>query len=154
YAVAPVKPLTVEQSFDALFRATGSEKEIQRRIDMATKNAPAGAGRRMLMDPKTQIYQLFRRAFDDDEQTDDEAFTGTIQRGLLMMNGPQINQMMSVHPDSPLQRILTEERSDRERVHKLYLTVLSREPSSGETANALQHVHTSRTEREGYEDLM
>jgi len=30
--VAPVKPLSVEQSFDSLFRATGAEKEVERRM--------------------------------------------------------------------------------------------------------------------------
>ncbi len=36
----------------------------------------------------------------------------------------------------------------------MYLTVLSRDPSPGELSSALQHVHTSRNEIEGYEDLM
>ena len=57
-------------------------------------------------------------------------------------------------PDSPLGKILAESRSDRERVRRLYLTVLSRDPSAGELNNALTHVHTSRTEAEGYEDLL
>ena len=101
------------------------------------------------------IYQQFRRSFDDDEQVEEETFTGTIPRGLLMMNGQRINQMMSASgADSPLHDILASERSDRERIRRLYLTVLTREPSPGELSNALQHVHQSRTETEGYEDLL
>jgi hypothetical protein len=153
YAVAAVKPLSVEQSFDALFRATGAEAEVARRLAMAQR--ADGAGRRQLVDPRTAIYQLFRRSFDDDEGAEEETFTGTIPRGLLMMNGEQINAMMSSRsPDSPLRKILAESRSDRERVRRLYLTVLSRDPSAGELNNALTHVHTSRTETEGYEDLL
>lgn len=153
FAVGAVKPLTVEQSFDALFRATGTEQEVTRRLDAGMR--AAGAGKRgQLVDPKMLVYQQFRRAFDDDEQGESEEFTGTIPRGLLMMNGPQINQMLSAHPMSPLKKILDTERSDRERVRRVYLTVLSRDPSPGELSSALQHVHTSRTEIEGYEDLM
>jgi hypothetical protein len=111
-------------------------------------------GRGQLVDPRMLIYQLFRRAFDDDEGAEEEAFTGTIPRGLLMMNGPQINAMVSVRAGSPLRAILDADKSDRERVRRVYLTVLSREPSPGETHAALQHVHQSRTETEGYEDLL
>ncbi|MCC7140363.1 MAG: DUF1549 domain-containing protein [Planctomycetes bacterium] len=153
FAVAAVKPLTVEQSFDALFRATGAEKQVERLLEARER---AGAeGRRTLQDPRMAIYQLFRRSFDDDEQSEEETFTGTIPRGLLMMNGEQVNRIMgAANPDSPLARVLSEERSDRERVRRVYLTVLSRDPSPGELSNALQHVHTSRTEKEGYEDLL
>ena len=154
YAVAPVKPLSVEQSFDALFRATGAEKEVERRMAMGDRVERAG-GRGKLVDPRMLIYQVFRRSFDDDEQAEEETFTGTIPRGLLMMNGTEINRIMSANsPDSPLKEILSSERNDRERVRRLYLTVLTREPSPGELSNARTHVHTSRTEQEGYEDLL
>lgn len=153
FAVAAVKPLSVEQSFDALFRATGAEKRVERMLE--ARERAGREGRRDLQDPRMAIYQLFRRSFDDDEQSEEETFTGTIPRGLLMMNGEQVNSIMgSGNPDSPLARILAEERSDRERVRRVYLTVLSRDPSPGELSNALRHVHTSRTEKEGYEDLL
>ncbi len=155
YAVAAVKPLSVEQSFDSLFRAAGAEQEVARRMGAGMGMGGEAAKRRgQLVDPKMLIYAQFKRTFDDDEQGESEEFTGTIPRGLLMMNGPQINQMLSAHPASPLRKILDSERSDRERVRRIYLTVLSREPSPGELSNALQHVHMSRTEVEGYEDLM
>ena len=107
-----------------------------------------------LVDPKMMVYQLFRRAFDDDEGGESEEFTGTIPRGLLMMNGTEINRMLSAHPMSPLKKIIDGERSDRERVRRIYMTVLSREPSPGELSSAIKHIHTSRGETEGYEDLM
>jgi len=153
YAVAPVKPLTVEQSFDSLFRAAGTEREVERRLEQGMK-ADGATARGRLVDPRMLVYQMFRRAFDDDEGGESEVFSGTIPRGLLMMNGPQINQMLSAYPGSPLRKILDTDRSDRERVRRVYLTVLSRDPSPGELSSALQHVHTSRTEIEGYEDLM
>ncbi len=155
YAVAAVKPLSVEQSFDSLFRAAGAEQEVARRMGAGMGMGGEMAKRRgQLVDPKMLIYAQFKRSFDDDEQGESEEFTGTIPRGLLMMNGPQINQMLSARAGSPLRTILDTERSDRERVRRVYLTVLGREPSPGELSNALQHVHTSRTEVEGYEDLM
>jgi hypothetical protein len=71
-----------------------------------------------------------------------------------MMNGQQVVGMLSARPGSPLRRILETEKSDRERCRRVYLTTLSREPSPAELKKALDHVHTSRTEVEGYEDLM
>ncbi len=150
YAVAPVKPLSVEQSFDSLFRVTGTEEEVARRLDKGV----AAMGRGRLVDPRMAIYQMFRRAFDDDEAVEQEQFTGTIPRGLLMMNSAQMNGMLSARPQSPLRAILDAEKSDRERIRRIYLLVLSRAPSPGELSTALQHVHQSRTEGEGYDDLM
>lgn len=151
FAVGAVKPLSVEQSFDSLFRVAGAEAEIERRLG---RGEAAGMMRGRLADPRMQIYQLFRRAFDDDEAVEDEQFTGTIPRGLLMMNGPQINQMMAARAGTPLKAILDAEKGDRERIRRLYLTVLARPPSPGELSTALQHVHMSRNETQGYEDLM
>ena len=153
HAVAAVRPLTVEQSFDALFRATGYEKEVERL--MAGARVAAGMGRGQLADPRMRIYEQFRRRFDDDEQVEEETFTGTIPRGLMMLNDGRVNQMMSArNTDSPLAAILAAAKGDRERVRRIYLTVLSREPSPGESTNALQHVHTSRLPDQGYEDLL
>jgi hypothetical protein len=154
FAAGAIKPLSVEQSFDSFFRATGSEREFNRQMAGRGMGANAGMGRGGLIDPRMAIYQLFRRVFDDDEQAESEEFTGTIPRGLLMLNGPQINQMVAARNGSPLRTILDSERSDGERVRRVYLTALSREPSPAEKSNAIQHVHTSRTENEGYEDLL
>ena len=153
YAIAPVKPLTVEQSFDSFFRATGAEGEVERRLS-GGRGPGMAPGRGRLVDPRMAIYQLFRGVFDDDELAESEEFTGTIPRGLLMMNGGEINRLVSDHPESPLYRILDSEKSDRERIRRVYLTALSREPSPGELSNALQHVHTSRNDREGYAALL
>ena len=152
YAVGAVRPLTVEQSFNAFFRATGGELELARQM-RGGMMGDMGKAKGQLIDPRMRIYQLFRRSFDDDEAAESEEFTGTIPRGLLMMNGPYINQLVSAHPGSPLNNILTTEKSDRERVRRVYLTALSREPSPAELKKALDHVHTSRAEKEGYEDL-
>jgi hypothetical protein len=153
FAIAPVKPLTVEQSFDSFFRATGAEGEMERRLNRGGPGGKGAPGRGMLIDPKMAMYQLFRRVFDDDEGAESEEFTGTIPRGLLMMNGQEVNGMIA-RADGPLGRILQEEKGDRERIRRIYLTSLSREPSPGELTTALQHVHQSRTEREGYQDLL
>jgi hypothetical protein len=153
HAVGPVKPLSVEQSLDALLRATGFEADFEERARNQRTQMRA-EGRRGLGDPKLFYYRLFRRSFDDDEQAVDETFTGTIPRGLLMMNNDVINGMMTSNRMRPLGQMLHEVRSDRERIRRTYLTVLSREPSPGELSNALQHVHTSRSEQEGYEDLL
>ena len=154
WAVGAVRPLTVEQSLNALLRASGKADDDARRtrdrgmgMDMAAK------GRGMLVDPRMLFYQLFRRSFQDDEAVESEEFTGTIPRGLLMMNGPQVNAMLAATPGSPLGQILATEKSDREAVRRVYLTVLSRDASVPELKRALDHVHTSRGRQEGYEDL-
>jgi hypothetical protein len=154
FAAGPVKPLTVEQSFDSFFRATGAEGYLETRMRPGLGKDGAGMRRAgQIVDPRMLIYQMFRRAFDDDEQEETEEFTGTIPRGLLMMNGMQVNEMISAKPGRPLRTILDGERSDRERVRRIYLTVLSREPSPGELSAARAHLETSRNETQGYEDL-
>jgi hypothetical protein len=150
YAVAPVKPLSLEQSFDSLFRVTGAEATVAR--EMGRGN---GMGRRgQLVDPRMAIYQRFRRSFDDDEAGEEEQFTGTIPRGLMMLNDPQMNAMMRANPGSPLQTILSTEKNDGERIRRIYLLVLSRQPTPSELSAARQHIHTSRVESEGYDDFM
>jgi hypothetical protein len=150
YAVAPVKPLSIEQSFDSLFRVVGAEAQVEQRL-----GRPDAMGRRgMLVDPRMAIYQRFRRSFDDDEAGEDEQFTGTIPRGLMMLNDPQVNEMMRARPGTPLKAILDAERNDGERIRRIYLLVLSRQPTPGELSAARQHVHTSRSETEGYEDFL
>jgi hypothetical protein len=155
HAVAAVRPLSVEQSFDSIFRATGVEEALARGATPAARLQARAMGRGALVDPRMLVYQQFRRAFDDDEQAEEESFTGTIPRGLLMMNGPQVQQMVSAAARTgPLAAILRAERGDRERVRRVYLLALSRPPSPGEVSAALEHLHTSRSEQEGYEDLL
>jgi hypothetical protein len=149
YAVAPVKPLSLEQSIDSLYRVTGAEALAAR-----AGRGDAMGRRGQLADPRMLIYQRFRRSFDDDEGAEEEQFTGTIPRGLMMLNDPGINQLMRATPGSPLQTILSTEKNDGERIRRIYLLVLSRQPTPGELSAARQHIHTSRLESEGYEDFM
>lgn len=153
FAAGPIKPLTVEQTFDSFFRATGAEGYLDTRM---RDGRGGGAMRRagQTVDPKMAVYQRFRRSFDDDEGSETEEFTGTIPRGLLMMNGTEVNERVAAKPGRPLRTILDAEKSDRERVRRLYLTVLSREPSPGEVSAARAHLETSRNETQGYEDLL
>src|SRR5439155_8071029 len=136
----------IEQSFDSLYRAAGGDRDIEMMKGGGMGMGGMAKGRGQLVDPRMLMYLPFRRAFDDDEATQSEEFTGTIPRGLLMMNGPQINQLLSAHPGSRLRAILDTERSDRERVRRIYVTVLSREPSPAELKKGLDHVHPSRTQ--------
>jgi hypothetical protein len=152
FAAGPVKPLSVEQSFDSFYRATGAEGYLDTRL----REGLGRVGMRrygQIVDPKMLVYEAFRRTFADDEGAEAEEFTGTIPRGLMMMNGTQVNELVAARPGRPLRKILDEEKSDRERVRRLYLTVLSREPSPGETSAARAHLETSRNETQGYEDL-
>jgi hypothetical protein len=153
FAAGPVKPLSVEQSFDSFFRATGAEGYLETRLREGLGNRTGMRRYGQIVDPRMVIYESFRRTFADDEGAEAEEFTGTIPRGLMMMNGAQVNDLVTAKPGRPLRKILDEEKSDRERVRRLYLTVLSREPSPGETSAARAHLETSRNEVQGYEDL-
>jgi len=154
FAAGPIKPLTVEQSFDSFYRATGAEGYLETRLREGLGKGPNMRRAGQNVDPKMLIYEMFRRTFDDDEGAESEEFTGTIPRGLMMMNGMQVNELVAAKPGRPLRTILDTEKSDRERIRRLYLTVLSREPSPGETSAARAHLETSRNETQGYEDLL
>jgi hypothetical protein len=154
FATGPIKPLTVEQSFDSFYRATGAEGYLETRLREGLGKGPNMRRAGQNVDPKMLVYDLFRRTFDDDEGGETEEFTGTIPRGLMMMNGMQVNELVAAKSGRPLRTILDTEKSDRERIRRLYLTVLSREPSPGETSAARAHLDTSRNETQGYEDLL
>ncbi len=55
YAVAPVKPLTVEQSFDSLFRAAGAEQEVERRLEAGMKQRRRDEARSARRSPHARL---------------------------------------------------------------------------------------------------
>jgi hypothetical protein len=135
--------LRADQLFDALSLAVGAY------FDPAVQNGPRpGPGFRG--GPRQQFSQQF--GYDPSVRRDE--ITSTIPQALLMMNSPLVNQRYAVRqPSSVLAKLLTAQNDDEALATELYLRCLSREPSDGELAVCLDHVKTSRSRPDAFEDI-
>ncbi|HVV99993.1 MAG TPA: hypothetical protein VHB77_06630, partial [Planctomycetaceae bacterium] len=59
-------------------------------------------------------------------------FGGTIPQSLMMMNGELVERALSAEPGTYLHKVLTEVPGETERIKRLYLSALSRPPTSKE----------------------
>ena len=91
----------------------------------------------------------FSRATSDDEMTESDAFSLTIDQALFVMNGEMTNKLSSLERGGLMARVLADAKDDADRVRVLYLTVLSRLPSESEAKRVLEYARTSG----GWEDV-
>ena len=161
FARAPVRPLDTEQLYFALTRATGVETALNR------------TSRRQQQQIQQAIFSVFTFVFDDDEGKAEEDFSGSIPQGLFLMNGELIQRALSggreipenkrgrranrrfrqKAPQSMLEGLLRNEKSDSARVEHLYLRAYGRKPDSSERKAAVSFVKSSGGGPKAYEDL-
>jgi hypothetical protein len=120
WASYPVKPLDVEETFDVVLQATGSEAYL----DRSTKN-------------NVQLVRTsFSRQFVTQMGTDDMAEVAeseeTIPRALLFLNGTLVNGTARVNKVLGLGEILRTHTDDAACLEQIYLRTLSRRPSEKE----------------------
>jgi hypothetical protein len=100
-----------------------------------------------------QMVSQFRTTFDDDEGSESVDFAGTIPSALLMMNSPSIGVGTTANRLSGFGEFLEKVKSPEERVRGIFLTVLSRVPTSAELNR--WRAHAARAQgAAGYEDLL
>ena len=93
--------------------------------------------------------------FGFDPSTPRDEVTGTIPQALFLMNSPQISQLISGRDsDSPIAGIRQRVSSDEEAVCELYLTVLGREPTTGELAVCREFLQDTVGSTEALEDVL
>jgi hypothetical protein len=115
-----VRPLSAEQIFDSLLTATQADRAGTRYWDEAE------ARRREWLE---QFYQ----ALDNDENSEEDAFEGSLAQTLVMMNGDLIRQATAPRPGTVLQQILARDASEEEQLRLISLATLSRYPTADET---------------------
>lgn len=159
FARYPARPMSPEQLFDSLTRATGIDeaaekraktmKEVGKRVGKKAMSGEAAA--QMYGKLRDQALRRFISTFDDDEQGESIDFEGTIPQALMMMNSKIVSE--SMQRGLTLTRAL-EKASGNDRIDALYLAALSRKPSTDERMKALAYIQKNGDKRESFEDLL
>ena len=158
YSHAYVKPLSAEQFFYSMLQATGFERLQQ--IKMEGIKRQGGEDRkgmlRTLKERKREHLRKFLFLLDNGEMEEIEAFNGTVPQALMMINGSIVNDSAN-HEDrgSFINYVLERWRDPIERMEYIYLTVLSRLPTSKEKTYFQRYLERSlyRNKDLAYEDL-
>ncbi len=142
FAVAQVRPLSTEQLYHSLVRATGLERSLARRNRRQ--------GERM----QQAIFSVFSFIFDDDEGKETQDFEGSIPQGLFLLNGELLQRAVSAQRGMPLGQLLSRERTDGNVIDHLYLSAYGRKPDSEEKKAALDFVRGGESTEASFEDLL
>ncbi|RKU26913.1 hypothetical protein C6497_12775 [Candidatus Poribacteria bacterium] len=144
YSHAYMKPLTAEQFFSSMLQAT-----ILGRLEMS-KTAI------QLKRMKRNYLNQYLFLLDNGEMEEIEAFNGTVPKALMMINGSLVNDSANYKArDSFIRYVLDNWRETIDRVQFIYLTVLSRKPTSQEQNFFQRYLERSlyRSKDLAYEDL-
>ena len=144
YSHAYMKPLSAEQFFYSMLQATRFERLQKRK------------GPEQVKKMKRKHLKKFLFLLDNGEMEEIEAFNGTIPQALMMINGDLVNDSAD-HRErgSFVNYVLDNWRDTIDRVRFIYLTVLSRKPTSKEQTYFQRYLERSLyTDKDlAYEDL-
>ena len=181
FASAPVRQLSPEQFFGAFQivasgatvsgRTRGGDlgDQLRRRVEVLRKRGDAqnsydDEALERFVETLSRIdnswYQRrtmaqgYARMTSDDEMSELDGFSVTIDQALLVMNGDLTATLSASGRGGVLVNLLSSYKEDDARIERLYLTVLSRKPTSAERKLMLAHVKDSRNASEAYEDIM
>lgn len=116
-----VKPMSPEQLYDSLLVATQADRAVKGNWDDVARK-------------RAQWLQQFFRAYNTEENDESTTFDGTIPQALLMMNSPLVEQAVSGKPGTLLYKVLTGPGSDVDKLRRLCVAALSRQPTEKELA--------------------
>jgi hypothetical protein len=144
-----VKPMSAEQLYDSLIVASNAHKSGRSNWEESERQ-------------RQEWLQQFVRAFGNDMAEESNSFDGTIPQALMMMNtnpNPQgdgktlMADAVSLEAGSHLSELLTSSASETAKIHKLYLSALSRLPTRQEMGVVQRLMKANRDPRIAYQDL-
>ena len=135
-----VKPMTAEQLYDSLIVATNAHKSGRSGWEQAEVQ-------------RREWLQQFVRTFGTDDGGESSSFDGTIPQALMMMNGALVKDAVSFKSGSHLHDLLTGKGSDLQKIQRLYLTALGRQPTRPELGTAQKFVKGNHDPLAVYQDL-
>jgi hypothetical protein len=146
FAASCTQRLRGDQLFNALSKALGiDDSEIESR-----RGAAKGALRAAARSPRGQLNQVF--GYDPSDRRDEVA--SSIPQALLLMNGAEMNRLMSArNPRGNLAQLLEREKDNEVVVIELYLRSLSREPKDAEMKKCMDYVKTTESRETAFEDI-
>jgi hypothetical protein len=115
-----VRPMNADQLLDSLVIASGIEPLLE---EVAGERLPQ---------MKLKLRRDMRFTFDVDEETVDDAFTGTAAQALMILNGALTNAGATALEGSTLARAARLPGDDRAAIEALYLAALARAPDAEE----------------------
>ncbi|MCA8915987.1 MAG: DUF1553 domain-containing protein [Planctomycetes bacterium] len=96
----------------------------------------------------------YTRSSDDDEETEADGFSLTIDQALLVMNGQATTLLSDWSRGSVLDTAVSKFDSDPKRLEQLYLVVLNRRPDTTEQKRALDYLKSSKVTEDAWEDIL
>jgi hypothetical protein len=96
----------------------------------------------------------YSRATSDDEMTESDAFTLSIDQALAVMNGNLTASITSSRPGSLIASVLRREREDTRRLEELFIAMLTRKPTAEEQTTMLKYISEQDNSRAAWEDIL
>ena len=104
---------------------------------------------------KAAARQNFQQVFFYDPSLPRDEINPTIPQALMMMNGPQIHQLLrGDRRGTMLSRLLRQHADNQAIVEALYLRCLARKPKNAEQATCLAYIKTQENRTEACEDIL
>ncbi len=100
------------------------------------------------------LASRYATASTDDEMTEGDSFTQTIDQALAVMNGDVTNRLSAAGRGSIISALLTKLKDDEERIDALFLATLGRKPTSAESRKMLAHVRSEKGSPKAWEDVL
>ncbi len=110
-----VKPLSAEQVFDSLLIATNADRT-------------AAVGQAAEKRRESWLAQFYS-ALDNDENTEQSTFDGSLPQALVMMNGDLVKEAVSGRPGTFLNTVEAANASDVAKLERLSKAILARRPT-------------------------
>ncbi len=158
FALGRIRALAPEQILRSVIEAANlDEGPMLGRREMrgaGLKGTGKAAGKseqtqRMIM----MLTAQFRNTFEDDEGSEAVEFAGTIPSALLMMNSQIVAGGATDRKFNGFGDMLAKHPTPESKVRAIFLSCLSRTPTSSEASRWMAHVQKS-SGNGGYEDLM
>jgi hypothetical protein len=110
-----VKPLSAEQVFDSMLVATNADHTAAMAKDAEKR--------------RDGWLSQFYSALDNDENTEQTTFDGSLPQALVMMNGDLVKEAVSGRPGTFLNKVETSPDSDAAKLERLSMAILARKPT-------------------------
>ena len=150
FASATPVPLRADVIFNSLAQVFGvTDGEMNGRSPASAKQNK-DKPRSFLQSPRFMFDNLF--GIDPSVPKDD--VIGNIPQSLMMMNSRIFRARMAARGNTPVVKILSEQKTNRDALRELYLLVLSREPSESEIGICTDYIAEVKDRPEAFEDLM
>lgn len=145
FSHAAPRRLEAEQLLDAIHLATGTETRFD--------SEPAGVHAVQLPDTGDNFLSLFGKPARETPCECERTSTVSLGQALSLINGPILSDAV-VAPEGRIAALLKRNPTDEKLVEEIWLSVLSRFPTSRERTNALAHLKSSANRADGAQDLM